>query len=460
VSRSSGRPSLVDDEALIAAISQAARRVAAVDVGEGPEPTSWHRLQKARTAVSPGVGRRWARPLLVALGTLALVSGAITLLTKHPLTYTVVGGGIGGGSYIRGVGEAGTDVQFSEGTRIHLRHGSRMSVVSPSARGARLRVEEGEVHFEVAHLPGADWTVEAGPYQVRVTGTVFDVRWSGADESVEVRLRSGSVRVSGPLLSDPVTLRPGQRLASVLASREMRIEDGQDEASPPPTLMPLTTNGEKGLAVSVGDKGPAVPVKGTPNADGGPQSRRESVAAAHPVSLPRSTPTQLAIEGNAPVGSDWDPEDWASRLATNDSASVVAQAKQHGIDRTLAEVEATELAVLADAARYVGDRELAGRALQEERRRFPDTAPAQAAAFFLGRMAEDLGDAAAGLAWYRSYLTEAPRGPFAAEAMGREMLTVEHLFGRVAASAVAREYLRRFPGGTYLHQARSILDAP
>jgi hypothetical protein len=155
------------------------------------------------------------------------------------------------------------------------------------------------------------------------------------------------------------------------------------------------------------------------------------------------------------------PAAWTFEVAAGGGASVLAEAEGHGIDRALAEVDGAALAALADAARYGGRRELAVRALLAERGRFPGSAAAQTAAFQLGRLADDRGDSAAALDWYRRYLGEAPRGPYAAEALGREMLTVESLSGRGAARDIAAEYVRRFPyGGTYLLQAHSILANP
>ena len=85
------------------------------------------------------------------------------------------------------------------------------------------------------------------------------------------------------------------------------------------------------------------------------------------------------------------------------------------------------------------------RAFIAERQRFPDTPAAHAAAFFLGRLADDRGEVAAGLAWYRRYLSETPEGPYAAEALGRKMLAVERISGRTAARSVAVEYCQALP---------------
>jgi hypothetical protein len=95
--------------------------------------------------------------------------------------------------------------------------------------------------------------------------------------------------------------------------------------------------------------------------------------------------------------------------------------------------------------------------LRAQRTRFPGTPAAGAAAFFLGRLADDRGAPAEGLDWYRRYLSDEPSGPYAAEALGREMIGVAQVRGRPEARALAVEYLRRFPEGTYLLHAQAIL---
>jgi len=154
------------------------------------------------------------------------------------------------------------------------------------------------------------------------------------------------------------------------------------------------------------------------------------------------------------------PDTWRLRVARGDSAAVLSEARAGVFDDVIASVDAPALGALADAARYSGARALSERASVELRRRFPASDGASAAAFQLGRMADDGGDARGALTWYRRYEEEAPRGPYAAEALGREMVAVERLSGRAAAAPLARAYLARFPDGTYLLQARAILDQP
>src|SRR5436190_3288600 len=171
----------------------------------------------------------WRGLLLASAG----VGAAIALLLvgrgvqrARPLTYVAQGADEQDG-YIRGSADGQSQVQFSDGTHVALAEGARVSVLSRTPRGARLRVEEGEARFDVVHLPHAVWSVEAGPYVVYVTGTAFNLRWSGANEVIEVRMRAGSVQIGGPLLPERVTLRAGQHLTAKLASGELHIDEAR-----------------------------------------------------------------------------------------------------------------------------------------------------------------------------------------------------------------------------------------
>ena len=405
--------------------------------------------------------------------------GIVRLVRPSPLTYDVRGVAQRGTGQVE-AGPQGTEVNFSDGTEIQLEAKARLTVSAAGPHGARLRLQEGAAHFQVMHLPHAAWAVEAGPYVVEVTGTEFDLRWSEGEQTVEVKMRSGSVRVSGPLLSERVALRKGQHLLARLGMGDVRIDDGRpgrpaETASVPAVVSPM----------------PAAPEPGTDPAKAAPLPVPPAAPTARPASV-RHTPRRIAMAAPAAPGSvvpsaspsllapsplepapfpatsppeaqraerpRWSGRNWSARVAAGDAPAVVADAEQVGLDATMHQADATDLAALADAARYAGRPELAERAFSVTRRRFPSSSRAHTAAFLLGRMADDRGDARAGLAWYRTYLGETPAGPYAAEALGRAMLIVERLQGREAAVPIAHEYLGRFPNGTYLLQARALVD--
>ena len=64
------------------------------------------------------------------------------------------------------------------------------------------------------------------------------------------------------------------------------------------------------------------------------------------------------------------------------------------------------------------------------------------------------------IAWYDEYLTRAPSGAYAAEALGRKMTLTNELGGADEAKPIAEEYLRRFPRGSYAGSARALRHVP
>ncbi len=147
---------------------------------------------------------------------------------------------------------------------------------------------------------------------------------------------------------------------------------------------------------------------------------------------------------------------WSRRMARGDFEAVVEAAERRGIESVLSHGSHAELAALADAARYTRRSRLAGRALNAERQRFPETAEGREASFFLGNLAEDGGDRSGAVSWYGRYLREDSAGTYAAQALGRKML-IESRRGSSSAGIDAEEYLHRFPSGSYADAARLIL---
>jgi ferric-dicitrate binding protein FerR (iron transport regulator)/TolA-binding protein len=518
----SSRASAADDQAVVAALGRIACDVADAEGAAGPSPRAWHELVRGRAAP---LKQRWPRGwMLVAAGAVGLVVAfGIDRVVRRgglsaPLTFTVDGGLRGAGGDIQGQGAAGSDVVFSDGTEVQLASNALLRVAPPGPHGASMRLRAGEAHFQVVHRPRAAWFVEAGPYVIEVTGTAFDVRWSETEQVVEVRMRSGAVRVSGPLLSERVMLGRGQRLVARVKAGDLRIDDAHAAAA---TATGATAIGATATGTTTRPEGaPAAPVVAAgdglgpatarlassptlppavaeappalPGLQGGEMGvvgrvRRTQLKAPHTLAMrspgaaldPQGTVAAIAtqpppmqdsaliqppasVDAAVPLAkagrSVWVDRQWAAQVAAGDGHSVLADAEALGLDITLKQADSHNLAAFADAARYAGRGELAAQALQEIRRRFPETAQAQMAAFLLGRAADDRGDTRAGLGWYRRYRAEAPAGAYAAEALGREMLAIERLQGPVQAQAIAGEYLRRFPNGTYLLRARALLD--
>jgi ferric-dicitrate binding protein FerR (iron transport regulator) len=401
------------------------------------------RLERSLAPRVPrGFGWRW--PLLACATAAAAVAVVVGAGKLHPhgsaLTFRVEGGTVSDSGYLFPRDANGAvAVHFSEGTAFELAAGSRARVTGVDAEGARMLIESGAARVHVTPRPRARWSVDAGPYTIRVTGTAFDVAWSGRDEVLDLSLHHGSVVVTGPLAAQGLVLEPGQHLAANVKAGVIRLDRTRTAAAVPARPVEGSTQGAAPGPLADEAMAPAE----------APDPNRLGVAAA------RAHRTAAPPKRAAPTSQ------WAARLAHGEFQAIVADAERRGIDETLRTTTGEDLAALADAARYARRNGLAEQALLAERRRFPDTVPGRDAAFFLGGLAEQATGkdaAAAALSWYDRYLRETPDGTYVAQALGHRMAMTERLGERAEARAAAAEYLRRYPRGPYAARARTLLE--
>ncbi len=468
------------------------------------------RQLKAALAMEKPRGRvaRWA-----ALAAAALVAVAALVVyrgTPRPLAYEIAGASPNDGGYLQGTKGSPAVAHFTDGTEVRVNTGARARIVDGDAHGARVALEQGRAHLRVVHRPEARWSVEAGPFSIAVTGTEFDAEWSAADGVLVVEMRSGAVIVRGPLATDGIGVHGGQRLIASVPDGRLHIEPvgAARAAMAAPEAAPRTARSETQTAPL--ERAPAAPssetqiaeaqnedresaeearaLRGRP-ARGDHEDRRAGAHATSTATLSRDdargeastrhrdTAQHDEIKGaqddappaNPPADSanadaEHPPQpavmSWAKRVASGDFRGVIADAEGRGLSTTMAEAPLGDLVALADAARYTGSSSIARDALVSQRKRYPSSADAKNAAFLLGRLAEDRGATGEAIEWYERYLSEAPRGAFAAEALGREMLAQSRAGSAAAAAVVARRYLQRFPGGPYADRARKLAAAP
>jgi len=355
-----------------------------------------------------------------AAAVVALAAALAVLVTRtRSLTYQVVNGAVVEGSRI--VGGPSTEVRFSDGSELALDPGTETRIAALDARGGRVSLDDGAAKVKIAKRPGAAWTLAAGPYSVRVTGTAFLLSWSKSKQAFEIAMTSGSVVVSGPLIGSGIALHAGQRLHSDVGTGRLIVDDGSAPAVA--AALAPTPSPAAGTPAPTAALTPASPEPS------GPAS--EASAQAHVASL-----------------------EWRKKAAQGDFGDVIAAAERRGLDTTLATAPLEDLAALADSARYARRSALAKRTLLAERSRFPKSGAARDAAFLLGRIAEDEGGGAS--EWYDRYLTESPQGAYASQALGRKMMLVYQQRGAKAAQALAVDYLSRYPRGAYAGTAKKI----
>jgi ferric-dicitrate binding protein FerR (iron transport regulator) len=422
---------------------------------QGPAPLSarhhsagWQRLQRvmaSRPSLPAEPSTAWwtrrGSQLRLALAVVAvLVPIVLRLATKsapQALGYVVVGdaslaplGTTGGALWAQ---KGRIQLAFTDGSEIGMRPSARLTVVLLKANGADIRLVDGMVDVDVRHGPGATWIFEAGPYAVHVTGTSFALGWNAAKERLELRMRTGVIALFGPAGGEVQEVKAGQSVfldvgGNPWIPRAEADTQGADSGSPvaadaipAPMLAPIGR-------VTLAQRTPVGPLQG------------------HDRRFARPLPPH--------------PE-WADLLAHGDFDAIVEQAKRKGIDVCIAADSQTNLAALADAARYTHRGDLARRSLLALRARFPSADRARDAAFFLARLSETTGQGAReALSWYDRYLDEAAGGSYAEEALGREMVLLRRSEGDARARDVARLYLRAYPHGIYATAAAGLLQDP
>jgi transmembrane sensor len=288
-------------------------------------------------------------------------------------------------------------LSFSDGTRVVLAPSTRARVASITPKGARILVESGKLHADVVHTGDAKWAVEAGPFEVRVTGTSFDVTWDPKDEAIVVALSEGSVVVTG------CTLGEGKR---VVQGEQLRVSCKEAPA-------PATTAAAGATAT------PAMTPDTLPDA-------------------PPAAPSATALAASSP----------STKLAPPVAKPAVVEAAQP---------TASELLAAADAARYQGDFDRAIESLNAVRHRFAGTDAAASAAFELGRITFDARrDFARAGDWFDTYLRERPNGALAREALGRALEARNRAGDATQAEHLAVRYLAAYPDGPHAKLARKI----
>jgi ferric-dicitrate binding protein FerR (iron transport regulator) len=379
------------------------------------------RIQRARLMLAArGVSRRaptnrWLRawPVLAAAALIALAIGFFRHRQDSALSFRTGSAGIAGqlGAALSASGAESLPVRFSDGTLVFLAPAARARVLKASSRGADIALEQGSLSLAVVHHEGGRWQVGAGPFTVLVTGTKFDVGWSGAEQTFTLALHEGSVQVVGPTLG-----AGGRRVSS---GESLRVAVGGPSAPPAPAAATNSANAELGSAdVAPSDAAAPAPKNGTPVA----------------------------------LGS------WRRLALEQHYAEALAAAEADGFDASCRAASASDLVLLGNSARFAGSPARAERAFRFVRARFAGTHEASMASFFLGRIAYDQrGNPGEAAHWFQSYLHEEPAGGLAREAAGR-LIEAERARGDSAATlAAAQSYLQKYPSGPHANLARSVL---
>jgi hypothetical protein len=350
-------------------------------------------------------GFAFAALLCLSIGAAALGSS----WRAESLRYEVTGGEVTGGLIRAERGEA--LVSFTDDSTVRVAQNSRLSVDVVGEHAALTRLVSGKLHVKVRHHDDTSYRFLAGPYEVRVIGTEFELAWDPAASGLNLKMQHGEVRLIGP-----------DGMVRSLVGGEALHLPAQDSA-----------------VRSVAALSAPLPEPAAEVADVSSVAAAARVPATPPVAAARRT-------------------SWDALVAKGRFADVVRDAEALGIGSVLSSRGGADLKALGQAARYTGDRALSLRAFNALRERFASSEAGRPASFFIARVQEEQGSPREALRWLSIYLGEAPRGVYAAEALGRRLMLTERVSGRATAVPLAREYLERFPQGAYAASARAILQ--
>ena len=319
------------------------------------------------------------------------------------------------GGYILVPETAESLLAFSDGSSVKMAARTRGRVVDVNNRGATVALDDGKVSVDIVPHPHARWIFEAGPFRINVHGTAFTVAWNPRDAVFEVHLLHGAVSVASPVAGPEIQLHAGQTMTA-------RLRD---------------------QTVTVGTTNRVIP-----------SETDDAAIAPAPHESPREAPS-------GPVEpARWPHRGWMTALEKNRVGDILAEADRCGRAAVLERADSDDLWAVANAARYAGRYLLAEQALSAHRRRFASSDRSREAAFLLGRLHEqDRGGPTDALGWYDRFLAEAHSGVRVSDALGRKMTLLQRWNRRNEALAVARDYLRRFPGGTYAPAARALVQS-
>ncbi len=420
-----------------------------------------------------GAARAGAWALGGLAGTVA-VAVAIMVLTQAPappttppaiVIATAAGHAVLNGATLEPAPDRPTLVRFRKSASARLSGGGK-ATFSSKGGGDTVQLHAGAVDVEVTpgvYEGGAPFAVEAGGYQVRVVGTVFEVDVDSAG-IVEVSVDRGAVEVSGPLQA-AVRVRAGSCWTS--AVRTVRPCAGTTEAAPePPPTAPE----------------PAAPATGEP---------KHAPRRSRPGSKAAPGPTRAPDPARAPTTQAPSPFDEVDQLQRAglfaDAAVRLRSLSQAG--GGVADEALYELARLQ--SRQLGQPSAAMASLKQYQRRFPSGALRPEVDLELVQVSVSRGLLDQALAASSAYLNAYPAdrrtdevralrgamlhsagrhlqaaseydaiggGRFADEAAWRAAVCLQDAGRKAQARERVLSYLERFPAGRFAAQAMAALN--
>jgi transmembrane sensor len=369
------------------------------------------RRREANAVVRARVKVRTQRLLIAFAACLVAIGAVAFFVSQKPIGFVISGRSAAPEQSYPGewVGSPAA-IDFSEGSRVDVLEGAGTRVTQLDRDGASLLLEKGRLHVRIVPRAGNNWTINAGPFAVRVIGTEFDMTWDAVQEALTVSMVSGQVAIEGPCVDEERRALSAPR-AATFSCREV-TGDNIVPAAVSPALAPSL-----------------------------------AVASPESPSAPTSAPVASAIPHLA----------WKAQLRAGKAKEAYAELDRAGIEGALTHASGDELVELGSAARLSGNGDAARKLYLAARERFQHSDAAAIGAYHLGRMAFDGARAWADAEqWFAVYLSERPSGALAPEALGRSIECAVKRGDTARAKQLAARYLQSYPQGAHAGLASEV----
>ena len=124
-------------------------------------------------------------------------------------------------------------VQFSDGSEVHLNHGSKLKYPQEFSDSIREVVLTGEGYFKIAHNPGSPFIVKTRGMNIKALGTTFNVYAYPDEKFVATTLVEGKVALERTIAGAPPqpmgSMFPGQHVNYDLKTGKMDSSEGDIE---------------------------------------------------------------------------------------------------------------------------------------------------------------------------------------------------------------------------------------
>ncbi len=384
--------------------------------------------KKSRTAVA----------LFAAAGVAAAAAAAFVIMRPAGLDVSVGNDGrtLPEGAWVSSPIDEELALSFSDGSKLDMAAGTELRVQELKDEGAHLLLERGEVNVSVVHRSNTNWSVDAGPYKIGVTGTHFKVHWKPEHKAFSVNVQDGTVIVDGPMLADGKALAAGDRITASLIDKMVEIfkKDTYEKI--------VSSENADTEAHSL-------------FAEDGTRTASASAAAQEDAEKNSLFDTKRKENGI----SAREPESWKAFAAEGRWAEALDAAEKTGLRTILSSASLYDLMLLGDTARLAKSYDRAMQVYRSVRSRFPKTAEAQRAAFTMGRIEfEAYARYREAAFWFQTCGDENARGAMTREAYGRLVEALDKAGDVKGAQKAARIYLASFKHGPHAGLAKQVLS--